>query len=116
MGGWTVPLYFFMEWRKNQVIKKAAIEVEKKMQEVEQQKRRSAALTNHLYHPDGQIWCLDHIVPRSKGGPSLPGCAACNAEKYDKSVIQFIRDNERKRIWESQNSRSKSGRTKGGNT
>lgn len=44
-------------------------------------------------------FCIEHIVPRAKGGPDnianyAPSCTACNSKKRDRHVLAFIQSNQ----------------------
>lgn len=47
---------------------------------------------------EGETFNVEHVVPRSAGGPDnianyVPACSGCNASKSDKHVLMFIRQN-----------------------
>lgn len=44
-------------------------------------------------------FCIEHIVPRAKGGPDnianyASSCSACNSKKHDRHVLAFIQSNQ----------------------
>lgn len=47
---------------------------------------------------DGNQFCVEHVIPASKGGPNhlvnyVPACRSCNNSKSDNHVLLFIRRN-----------------------
>lgn len=50
---------------------------------------------------DGDQFCVEHVVPASKGGPNhvvnyVPSCRSCNNSKSNLHVLEFIRFNLRR--------------------
>lgn len=48
------------------------------------------------FDPDGRSWEIDHVVPITKGGKTIPAnltlsCFACNRAKGNKTPFQFLR-------------------------
>lgn len=46
--------------------------------------------------PDNRPWHIDHILPVSRGGQTIPGnlilaCSSCNLSKHDATGAEFIR-------------------------
>lgn len=46
--------------------------------------------------PDALTWHIDHVIPVSRGGPTLPtnltlSCAGCNLSKGDRTPIEYMR-------------------------
>lgn len=56
----------------------------------------------------GDQFCIEHVVPASKGGPNnivnyVPSCRGCNNSKGDGHVLKFIKNNLPRRIGSADN-------------
>lgn len=63
-----------------------------------------AALTKYKQENSSQNFCIEHVVPRSSGGPDnianyVPSCMGCNSSKSSGHVLDFIKANIKRRIY-----------------
>lgn len=60
-------------------------------------------LTKFKQENSSQNFCIEHVVPRSSGGPDnvanyVPACMGCNSSKGASHVLDFVKSNVKRRI------------------